>query len=61
MAARLFVQPEAGTARAKTAMAGVKGTTASVTTANELTDAFAATAATAGCAELVVKVLGISP
>jgi hypothetical protein len=44
---------------AKTVMAGVNGTAASVTAANALSDGFASTAATAGGAELVVKVLGI--
>ena len=44
---------------AKTVMAGVDGTTGSVSAANALTDGFAATAATAGGAELVIKVLGI--
>lgn len=44
---------------AKTVMAGVNGTAASVTAANAQTDGFAATAATVGGAELVVKILGI--
>jgi len=44
---------------AKTVMSGVNGTAASVTTANALTDGFAATAATAAGSELVVKILGI--
>ena len=44
---------------AKTVMAGVNGTSASVTAADALTDGFAATAASAGGAELVVRVLGI--
>ncbi len=44
---------------ARTVMAGVNGTAASVTAADALTDGFAATAATVGGAELVVRVLGI--
>ncbi len=44
---------------AKTVMVGVNGTTASVTSANHLTDGFAATAATANGSELVVQILGI--
>ena len=45
---------------AKTVMAGVNGTSASVTAADALTDGFAATAASAGGAELVVRVSGSS-
>ena len=44
---------------AKTVMAGVNATAASVTTANQVADSFAATAATASSPELVVKILGI--
>jgi hypothetical protein len=44
---------------AKTVIADVNATEASVTAANQQTAAFAATAATAETAELVVKVLGI--
>lgn len=44
---------------ARTVMAGVDGTAASVTAANALTDGFAATAATTAGTELVVKILGI--
>jgi hypothetical protein len=41
-------------------MAGVDGTAASVTAANQLTDSFAATAATAHGAEFVVQLVGIA-
>ena len=45
---------------ARTVMAGVDSTTASVTTANQLTDTFAASAATANSSELVIQILGIA-
>ena len=46
---------------AKTVMSGVNSTAASVTTANNLTDGFAVTAASAAGSELVVQILGIAP
>ncbi len=45
---------------AKVVMAGVDGTSASVTTANHLTDSFAGTASTAIGSELLVKIVGIT-
>lgn len=44
---------------AKTVMSGVTSNASSVTTANNLTDGFAATAATTAGSEFVVKILGI--
>lgn len=53
------VQGLSNSAAAKTVMAGVNATAASVTEANAQTDAYAATAAAPATSELVVKIPGI--